>query len=286
MVSLITLIIFAGLFLVGFTIIFLLIKTVLASKRSLQGLEREIREAETAVERINESLNKLHTYTNEVVNHLNGLLSEPLDIYIVAEKRKDANQKKTKLIATDFLEAEDYSDKEFDQLVKQKYIGYFNGCRQLLDIGCGEGGFLELCKKANISAIGVDASQKRVSRCRENGLDAVKADIFEFLDTTGEIFDGVFCSHFVEHLEPPHLALLLNLINPILKKNGKLVIVTPNSRSLPVHLFHFWKDASHKRFYPAETLEALLKQSGFEITESGKDSQTTPETLFPVKWVY
>lgn len=281
-----SIIIFAGLSLVGLTIIFLLLKTAIAFKRSLNHLKRQVKEAETAGKRINESLNKLHTYTNEVVNHLSGLLSEPLDIYIVAEKRKDANQKETKLIATDFLEAEDYSDKELDQLVKQKYVGHFNGCRQLLDIGCGEGVFLELCKKASINAIGVDASQKRVSRCRKNGFNAVKADIFEFLDTTRKKFDGVFCSHFVEHLEPLNLALLLNLINRSMKKNGKLVMVTPNSRSPQVHLFHFWKDTSHKRFYPADTLEALLKKSGFEITESGKDSQTTPETLFKSRWVY
>lgn len=76
----------------------------------------------------------------------------------------------------------------------------FGGCKHVLDVACGPGVFLELLKAAEINATGIDADPKVVQFAQSKGCYAVQSDIVEYLENTSERFDGVFCSHVIEHL--------------------------------------------------------------------------------------
>jgi 2-polyprenyl-3-methyl-5-hydroxy-6-metoxy-1,4-benzoquinol methylase len=52
------------------------------------------------------------------------------------------------------------------------YAPNFEGCQNVLDIGCGRGEFLEIMREAKIPAVGIDLSPESVALCRLKGLEA------------------------------------------------------------------------------------------------------------------
>ena len=55
--------------------------------------------------------------------------------------------------------------------------------RRVLDVGCGRGEFLELCRKTGVDARGVDVDAAMVARCREAGLAAEHGDALAYLES-------------------------------------------------------------------------------------------------------
>ena len=92
-----------------------------------------------------------------------------------------------------------------------KYLRYFDGCREVLDIGCGRGEFLELLAEKDVEAVGIDTDPKMVEVCLKKGLTASRADAHSFLKENDRLFDGIFCSQVIEHLDPREATELLDL---------------------------------------------------------------------------
>ena len=51
------------------------------------------------------------------------------------------------------------------------YVPFFAECRRVLDVGCGEGQFIELLQDKGTEAAGIDLDAGMVAVCREKGLD-------------------------------------------------------------------------------------------------------------------
>lgn len=97
-----------------------------------------------------------------------------------------------------------------------------------LDVGCGEGVFLKDIKTIfpNAKFSGVDSSDFQLKKLSKLGIDFKKADLEKKVPFENEIFDIVYAAEIVEHLYNPDL--FLSEINRILKKNGHLILTTPN----------------------------------------------------------
>jgi O-antigen chain-terminating methyltransferase len=165
------------------------------------------------------------------------------------------------------------SETEIKKRLK-KYLPYFDGCRRVLDIGCGRGEFLELLKERDVQAIGIDTDSEMVKRCLQKGVAAFHVDAHSFLRKTGESFDGIFCSQVMEHLDPDEAIDLLELCEKRLNPGGILIVITPNPRNIRVITELFWCDLTHKRLYPLRLLIQMLEERGFEIAASGDDIDT------------
>ena len=61
------------------------------------------------------------------------------------------------------------------------YSPFFRERKNVLDLACGRGEFLELMREWNVPARGVDLDADMVGRCREKDLDVVRADVFSYL---------------------------------------------------------------------------------------------------------
>nr|3DLI_A Chain A, methyltransferase [Archaeoglobus fulgidus]3DLI_B Chain B, methyltransferase [Archaeoglobus fulgidus]3DLI_C Chain C, methyltransferase [Archaeoglobus fulgidus] len=183
------------------------------------------------------------------------------------------------------------------ELVKarlRRYIPYFKGCRRVLDIGCGRGEFLELCKEEGIESIGVDINEDMIKFC-EGKFNVVKSDAIEYLKSLPDKYlDGVMISHFVEHLDPERLFELLSLCYSKMKYSSYIVIESPNPTSL-YSLINFYIDPTHKKPVHPETLKFILEYLGFrdvkieffeeceELTKLAKiDSNTVSEEVIRV----
>jgi SAM-dependent methyltransferase len=151
------------------------------------------------------------------------------------------------------------------------YADRFAGGRTVVDLACGRGEFLRLLRDRGIEGIGVDSDAGMVAQVRDAGLEIVESDALTFLDAEGPSYDGIYCSHFVEHLTPPQVLRLLGAVHRRLNPGGRFIAVTPNPGCIYTHLQEFWRDPTHVRLYSIELLAFLVTYSGFEVIETGQN---------------
>ena len=171
----------------------------------------------------------------------------------------------------------DYADYEFKlrdrQLIRDglaAHVAHFRDCGKVLDLACGSGIFLELLAEAGIPALGVERNPAVVAWVRQHGWDVVEQDVFAFLEQTTETYDGVFCSHFLEHLPFEQVLHFFELLAPRVSAAGTVVLVVPNPESIRMHLFGFWRDPEHVRFYHPELLEAICRYAGLQVVSTNR----------------
>lgn len=154
---------------------------------------------------------------------------------------------------------------EEDLSAKQRrYLSHFAGVDNVLDVGCGNGEFLELLRQANITARGVDQSLDMILTCREKHLSVVRQDAIEYLQgLPDEGLGGIYSAQVVEHLPADKALGLIALAHRKLKSDGVLVIETLNPESLFVLYRWFWMDPTHQRLLHPETLRYSLETLGF-----------------------
>jgi O-antigen chain-terminating methyltransferase len=151
---------------------------------------------------------------------------------------------------------------------QRRYVERFAGRRQVLDIGCGRGEFLELMREAGVPAAGIDTNAECVAVCRDKGLDARAADLFACLaDLPEDSLDGIFCAHLVEHLDPLLLPRMLQLCATRLARGGVIAIETPNPECLAIFASYFYLDPTHVRPVPRQLLEFYFAEHGIGVLE-------------------
>ncbi len=147
---------------------------------------------------------------------------------------------------------------------QRPYLAYFEGCRNVLDIGCGRGEFLELLRESGISAKGVDLNPTMVDACRKLGLEAEEADAVSHLSGLKQgHYDGIFCAQVIEHLSWGQLLALIKLGHEKLAEGGKLIMETINPQSLSVFCGAFYLDPTHVKPVHPLTLQFACKAVGF-----------------------
>ena len=117
----------------------------------------------------------------------------------------------------------------------------------LLDVGCGEGLFLEIAQDRGFNCFGIDISLQAIKRSH-NKVISNKAcvDKAEHLPFFKDSFDYVVCLGSLEHIS--YIKQGLKEIKRVLKKDGKVLFHVPNLYFIG-HIFM-------KLFYDAKPSEA------------------------------
>jgi len=170
-----------------------------------------------------------------------------------------------------------FMNREYIQMLRQPQVRYFKDCKKVLDLACGPGFFLELLNQAGIEAVGVDRNEALVEKIRQKQLKAIRSDVFQYLDTVEEGYDGIFCSHLLEHLPFAEVVRLIEKIVTRLLPEGILVFVLPNPGSIRLHLFGFWRDPEHVRFYNGNLIASVCQHYGLKVEYSNEEE--TPNVL-------
>ena len=151
---------------------------------------------------------------------------------------------------------------------QQPYLEYFEGCANVLDVGCGRGEFLELMAEKGIGGYGIDIERDSVQFCADSGLKAEQAEALAHLGAIeDESIDGVFISQVAEHMTPSELIELAGLAYNKMKPGGYVVIETPNPQCLLIFASFFYADLSHVQPIHPETMRFLLLSAGFREVE-------------------
>ena len=162
-----------------------------------------------------------------------------------------------------FRGSEDSVAATFDE-----YLPIFAGATDVVDLGCGRGEFLAALGSSGVRARGVDSNEAMVAVARERGLDATQGDALGYLAAMpDESIGGLIATQVVEHLEPSYLNRLLDAAARRLRPGAPIVLETINPTCWYAFFSSYIRDPTHVRPVHPETLQYLLRASGFERVE-------------------
>ena len=148
------------------------------------------------------------------------------------------------------------------------YVPLFAGASDVLDIGCGRGEFLGLLREQGVSGGGIDLNDAMVEVCREQGLQAEKADALSYVSgLPDQSLGGLLAAQVVEHLEPASLTRLLEAAFEKLRPGAPIVLETINPACWFAFFESYVRDITHVRPLHPDTLKFLLIASGFNQIE-------------------
>lgn len=141
---------------------------------------------------------------------------------------------------------------------------------KILDIGCGDGDTLALLKKLGWKTYGLDIDARAVEIANKRGLNVKLGTFKKLSEYPDNYFDAIRLYHVIEHIDNPSLCLFL--VRKKLKREGELLIGTPNIKSMMAIFFRsYWYNLDSPRhlfLFTPKTLEKLLNKNNFVIKKT------------------
>jgi predicted SAM-dependent methyltransferase len=136
--------------------------------------------------------------------------------------------------------------------------------KNILDFGCGWGGFLKNIKNFK-SLCGVELRNECINYIKKR---CKKINIKNNINDFNKKFDIITMFHVLEHI--PFQVKTLKILKSKLKKNGKIIIEVPHAEDFLILQddlknfkdFTFWSE--HLILHTNKTLRTMLKRSGFK----------------------
>ncbi len=165
-------------------------------------------------------------------------------------------------------------------------LGLVRQNSKILDIGCGDGLFMNLLIENEIKNVyGVDCSDAAIDKCVKKDLNVVKVDLScEKLPYEDNFFDCVVALDVLEHTLKPEIFLK----EMIRVSNHKLIIGVPNFSSFPARIQMFLgmvpenniEKKGHAYWFNKKILENLLVKNGLQIEDIKFNYQLMTNGLF------
>lgn len=141
--------------------------------------------------------------------------------------------------------------------------------QRLLDVGCGNGDFLELAVEMGWEVVGLEPDPLAVVAARARGFNVIEGQI-ETVVGMALRFDAITVSHVIEHVHDP--AAFLASANTLLPQGGALYVDTPNILSVGAEAFGpSWRGLEpprHLVIFNLPALRELLDKVGFGRVET------------------
>ena len=147
------------------------------------------------------------------------------------------------------------------------------GGRKVLDIGCGNGAFLDFAREAGWEIAGADIKLSPDARALDCPLWEGR---LQDIDFASKRFDLIRLNHVLEHTQDPLNEL--RICRELLAQNGVLYISVPNITGISPRLKNLqsrlhlksnrWRHYAamhHLFFFSPQTLRALVTRAGFRV---------------------
>lgn len=142
--------------------------------------------------------------------------------------------------------------------------------KNVLDFGCGYGGFLQNISGTATSCKGVELGKSERQYLQRKGITCKKS-----IDEYEEKFDVITLFHVFEHLSNPKM--WLEKYSEYLTEKGYLIIEVPNADDILLSLYESEKFAdftywsAHLYLYTIKSLTDLIEKTGkFDIVSAGQ----------------
>ncbi len=138
-----------------------------------------------------------------------------------------------------------------------------------VDVGCATGRLIQYLHQQGWNEQGVEVCRPAADYGRrERGVKIFTGTLEEAALPAGG-YEVVHASHVIEHLQDP--GAFLDEAFRLLKPNGSLLLITPNSDGLQAKLMRgHWRSAiaDHMVLFSHRTLSLLLEKHGFRVEKS------------------
>ena len=147
----------------------------------------------------------------------------------------------------------------------EKHKSKLNG-KEILDFGCGAGGFLRAGRNLAKKVKGVELDQKVKEHW--NGIIDIASSLEEIIEKK-ETFDTITLFHVLEHIKDP--INTLKDISKCIKNNGEIIIEVPCSEDALLTLyeceafqnFSYW--SNHLFLFNNDNLGKIIEKSGLKV---------------------
>ncbi|MFD2573956.1 class I SAM-dependent methyltransferase [Spirosoma soli] len=151
---------------------------------------------------------------------------------------------------------------------KLNLINRLNGnAGSLLDVGCGTGAFLQICKSGGWQVMGMepDDDARRISADKLQIV--IKQRLSDFSDTNK--FDVITLWHVLEHIADLNEAV--SKLHELLDSRGTLLIAVPNSDSYDAQFFkQYWAAYDvprHLHHFTPSTIQQLFQKHNLKLID-------------------
>ena len=162
-------------------------------------------------------------------------------------------------------------------------IDLTKGKQDLLDVGCGEGGFLQAARGAGLECAGTELSRYAADHVRlQLGIPVASGEL-RSISWPAASYDIVTMWHVLEHLTDPRSELVE--VHRLLRPGGRLFVAVPNRTSYlfnlvyriakggPPPLYSPREKELHLFHFTMEGLRRLLMECGFVVRTMGLDAE-------------
>ncbi|MEZ5964083.1 MAG: class I SAM-dependent methyltransferase [Planctomycetota bacterium] len=150
---------------------------------------------------------------------------------------------------------------------------------RFLEIGCGAGDHLAAMVELGWDAQGIDVDPAAVATARSRSLHVTCGEVGD-AGFAAHSFDAIGLSHVIEHVDDP--LRLLRVCRSLLRPDGSLVLVTPNTDSFGHARYgRAWLSLDpprHLRLFTPAGLDRLVRAAGFArtvVTTGVRDAHNT-----------
>lgn len=144
----------------------------------------------------------------------------------------------------------------------------FEAGGQLLEIGCGNGEFIQGMQNLGWRVTGVEMDEHAAAVAKGRGLNVFCGRI-ENVSLPENTYSAIVMNHVIEHVTEP--ANTLSRCCDLLRPGGELILTTPNPSGLGHRLFRdTWRGLEpprHMQLFGPQSAGACIEGSGLEITE-------------------
>lgn len=146
------------------------------------------------------------------------------------------------------------------------YFEPFRKTNNIIDIGCGDGYFLDEAKKRRWNVYGTEYMDSKVKFCRQKGINMAQG-ILDARNYTPGFFDVIVSIEVIEHIN--NAPDEIKNFNHILRKGGIVYLTTPHYNSLSRRVlrgkWNIIDYPSHLSYYTKKPLKNLFENSGFSL---------------------
>lgn len=200
----------------------------------------------------------------EIIECLNcGLVSLSEFCHIQDRHYEEGKMHNGEISITTWQQETEADDQRRFEMLKNKIIG-----KNILDFGCGNGGFLLKTRNFTLNSEGIELEERLQPYFKDLKLNVMKSIDVALKDIPYK-YDIITSFHVFEHLIDP--AQMLNDLSNLLNEGGEIIIEVPSSEDALLTLyenvafskFTYW--SQHLYLFNQHTIKDLINRSGLKI---------------------
>lgn len=143
--------------------------------------------------------------------------------------------------------------------------------KKILEVGSGDGFFLENMQKQGYNMTGIEISKQRRNKSRKiTNVKVIDIDLVDNIPNIGS-FDGIVLFQVLEHIRDP-INFLKN-ISKLLKSGGKVIVEVPNFNDFQVTLNNTYREwhfqRAHIHYFTPKILKDVFVRAGLRVKVMG-----------------